>query len=320
MSDKICKVPGCNCKVLSKELCSKHYHEMRRHGRIKDMIDGSEALLEKGAKMAKSNMGKYDPTLDLRAFRKSKSIIKEVEALNGAKYIIKSEPMSFINKRTEAYNMMNGDYGMTKGVAGYQLVNIVEPKYVTQAYILSDALNSENEIVSLKGVQLGQHTLDHPAASDLQIAKMIGYSKVSREYKECINSLIDCGVLFKFTPSDKKIHEVYYFNPVFKCSGKGITPRLFIMFYELFLEMSKKNDIFKYRFENMLTYTLTWLASKTREYSELMHEKDNISINEFNRRLVEMQNSIADDYGLNVEIRLEEPSQISKTFLERELF
>ena len=47
---------------------------------------------------------------------------------------------------------------------------------------------------------------------------------------------------------------------------------------------------------------------------------DNISINEFNRRLVEMQNSIADDYGLNVEIRLEEPSQISKTFLERELF
>lgn len=31
---KICKVEGCGNKVKAKELCCKHYEQIRRHGKI----------------------------------------------------------------------------------------------------------------------------------------------------------------------------------------------------------------------------------------------------------------------------------------------
>ena len=318
MADKMCTVPDCECKLLSKGLCSKHYHELRRHGYIKDMIDKSDSMFELGAKIANTT-NFINSDVDLNAFKRAKINTKEVESLDGTKYIVKSEPMSFINKRTEAYNMMSGDYGMTKGVAGYQLMNVADPKYITQAYMLSEAINSENQIVSMKGVQLGQDTLDHPPAAEWQIAEMLRYSGITREFKSCINSLIRSEIIFRCKFEDKKMHDIYYFNPVYRCSSKGVTPRLFIMFFNDFVKMSKKNKIFKYRFDNMANYTLTWLASKTKDYSELIEQRQDLTEKEFNERLIAIKNNIANDYRLNIEIQLDD-SLDRESDLYRELF
>lgn len=34
ISSKICKVEGCSGNVQAKDLCSKHYKQLRRHGKI----------------------------------------------------------------------------------------------------------------------------------------------------------------------------------------------------------------------------------------------------------------------------------------------
>ena len=215
--------------------------------------------------------------------------------------------------------MMSGDYGMTKGVAGFRLIDVVDPKYKSAAQDLAEALISENQIVSLKGVGLGQDTLDHPPAAEWQIAEMLGYKSDSQRFKSCINSLIRSEIIFRCKFEDKKMHDIYYFNPVYRCSSKGVTPRLFIMFFNDFVKMSKKNKIFKYRFDNMANYTLTWLASKTKDYSELIEQRQDLTEKEFNERLIAIKNNIANDYRLNIEIQLDD-SLDRESDLYRELF
>ena len=87
MSDKICKTPGCECKVKAKGLCNKHYIELRRNGYVKDMVDKSDSMFELGAKIANTT-NFINSDVDLNAFKRAKINTKEVESLDGTKYIV----------------------------------------------------------------------------------------------------------------------------------------------------------------------------------------------------------------------------------------
>lgn len=300
---KICTVEGCNNKVVAKGVCNKHYLELKRNGYIKDMVDCSNKILELGKEAIKDS-GVYTDA-SLKEVEKAKSNIKEVKKIDGTSIVIKSNPMKFINAKTEEYTMLNGDVGMIKKVKGFRITDVVEPKYQLAAFKLSEAINSNNEIVSLIGIDAGEDVSQMPPASLGQIAKMLGYEPSSKRFKACIKSLIDSGILFKFTSSNKDFIDIYYFNPVFCANGKGVSPRLFFFFYKTFAKMAQQSDMFKFRFEQMAMYSLAWIAHKRADFKQVIEQREELGELETAKRLTAINKKIADEYGLNIDIQTE---------------
>ena len=147
-----------------------------------------------------------------------------------------------------------------------------------------------------------------PPAIDSQIAVMLGYKYEGRRYKACMNSLIECGLIFKYESKDcmiKQIDTLYYFNPVFQCAGKGVSPKLFFMFAKSFQEMAKKNKDFKYRYEQMANYAFKWMMDKRADFKQLQADYNSGKITNLQaaKGATEIFSKVADSY--NIPVRLE---------------
>ena len=67
MTTKLCKIDGCNNRVIAKELCTKHYLRQRKHGSTDRPKFVREKLIEEG----KSYCPKCNETKSLDAFCKA---------------------------------------------------------------------------------------------------------------------------------------------------------------------------------------------------------------------------------------------------------
>lgn len=297
---KICSVPGCDGKVVAKGYCNKHYKENKRNGHIKDVVDASDEMAILAQSVLPTSGAYTDATMkELSAKKFSTKILKKID---GSEMVIKGDPTSFINAKTEEYTMFNGDAGMIKKVQGFRIYDAIKEKHhQSAAYILSEAINKNNEIVCLDGIDVGEDISDMPPASELQIAKMLGYKDCSRKFKDCMKSLIESNIIFKLESKDKKIIDVFYFNPVFQNSGKAVSPRLFFFFYYSFAEMAKQSKDFRFRFEQIATYSFAWIAAKRSDYKEVIANRKQLGELETARRIVAINAKIAKSYNIKVE-------------------
>lgn len=168
-----------------------------------------------------------------------------------------------------------------KSYNNFRIVDIVEDKYTPQAFILKEAINKDNEIVYLGDVEPYEDTYYSSPAADKQISKMLGYKGVTRRYKACMESLINSGLIYRMKPKNKKFITIYYFNPLYSSYDTKINPKLFIMFYDSFVFMSKINKTFKRKFDNAFKNTLIWLEKQgvkspeqyMKDLEKMNHEK-----------------------------------------------
>lgn len=300
---KICSVPGCDGKVVAREYCNKHYKQFTNYGYVKDAVDASDEMAILAQKVLPTTGAYTDATMkELSAKKFSTKILKKID---GSEMVIKGDPMSFINAKTEEYTMFNGDAGMVKKVQGFRISDVVEEKYQLAAFKLSEAINKNNEIVCLDGIDVGEDISDMPPASELQIAKMLGYKDCSRKFKDCMKSLIESNIIFKLESKNKKIIDVYYFNPVFQNNGKAVSPRLFFFFYYSFADMAKQSKDFRYRFEQMATYSFAWIAAKRSDYKEVIANRKQLGELETARRIVAINAEIAKSYNIKVDFEVD---------------
>lgn len=288
--------------------CGACYRDRNRKGYSKKALETSDTIAELALKVTKeSAVNIYDEST-MKDMMKPVTKVRMTKIGNEVITITESDPMSFFNKKTEDYNMMNGDKEMMKKVAGFRMTDIVEKKYLAQALILSEAINKENQIVCTEGIALGESLDNMPPAIDSQIAVMLGYKDKGRRYKACMNSLIECGLIFKYESKDcmiKQIDTLYYFNPVFQCAGKGVSPKLFFMFAKSFQEMAKKNKDFKYRYEQMANYAFKWMMDKRADFKQLQADYNSGKITNLQaaKGATEIFSKVADSY--NIPVRLE---------------
>lgn len=290
--------------------CAACYKQIRRKGYAKASVDTSDNVANLAMEVIKeSAVNIYDgktikdamqPMVKVRTTKIGDEVIA----------ITESDPMSFFNKRTQDYNMMNGDKEMMKKVAGFRMTDIVDTKYRAQALTLSEAINDLNQIVCTDGIALGESLTGMPPAIDSQIAKMLGYNNTGKRYKECMKSLMDCGLIFKHECKDGMVNQletIYYFNPVFQCAGKGVSPRLFFMFNKSFQLMAQKNKEFKYRYQQMANYSFKWMMDKRADFKQLQEDYNTGKITnvEAANGVTEIFSKIADSYQIPVRLETE---------------
>jgi len=295
---KVCRV--CGNKAVAKELCNKHYKEIKRNGYIKEeAIANSTKIADEIIKIRSK-----DGIANLADFRAKKETTKISQMANGQKYTTVVN-YNFINSKEE-YNFFNGDVGMSKKVCGIRVYDLVkEKKYLGYALILMEALNRENQIVNLEALSPGESTLDKAPATDLEIAIMLGFNGVTRDYKKVMKYFEEIGLIKKEIVKDScnKNMNIYYFNPLYMCATTRLHPSLFLMFHNSFLMLrDSKNKEFKHRYEQMLQYALAWAFEFNREYKEITASKDNISKNDFEDRMMELGKKIAEESSLNLDI------------------
>lgn len=289
-------------------LCEACNRQRLRKGVVKASIESSNTMAKLAMRATKESCVNIYDTATMKEIMQPAVSIKCTKVGNNIITVTESDPMSFFNKRTQDYNMMNGDKEMMKKVAGFRITDVVEDKYLKQAFILSEAINEQNQIVCTDGISLGETLNNMPPAIDIQIAKMIGYDNTGKAYTACMKSLLASGVIFKYEMEDSIIKQrttIYYFNPVFQCAGKGVSPSLFFMFFESFQLMAQKNKEFKFRFQQMANYAFKWMMDKRADFKQLQADYNSGKITNLQaaKGATEIFSKVADSY--NIPVRLE---------------
>ncbi|NKF05287.1 hypothetical protein J1C67_14470 [Clostridium gasigenes] len=301
--DKICTIKGCESKIKARGLCSTHYKQLLRNGRVQDVIDTDITVMDLAVKAIK-NSGAY--TADtMKEFMAKKVSIKIIDIAGKSEIVIKSNPMSFFNQKTLEYSIFSGDQGMNKSIQGFRITDLVEKKYQLAAFTLSEAINENNEIVCTTGIAIGETLTGMPPASELQMARMLGYADNGKRYKECIKSLLKSGIIYKFTMKEDMpgmINSVFFFNPIFQNNGKGISPRLFFFFYSSFDLMAKQNKAFQFRFEQMANFSLSWIVNKRADFKELLSKRAELGEIKTAEMATKIVSEVANSYGINVDL------------------
>lgn len=288
--------------------CATCYKQIRRKGYAKAAVETSDVMTELAMKATKESAINIYEAGTMKDMMQPVVTVKTTKIGNNVATVTESDPMSFFNKKTQDYNMMNGDKEMMKRVSGFRISDIVEEKYQLKAYKLSEAINENNEIVCNLGIAVGESLNGMPPAIDSQIAAMLGYEKPNHRYNACMKRLIEAGVVFKFESQNCMINQkevIYYFNPVLQCAGKGVSPRLFFLFFSSFQLMAQKNNDFKYRFQQMARYAFKWMMDKREDFKQLQADFNmgKITSVEAANGATEIFSKIADSY--NVPVRLE---------------
>ena len=297
-------------------LCEACNRQRLRKGVVKASIESSNTMAKLAMRATKESCVNIYDTATMKEIMQPVVSIKCTKVGNNIITVTESDPMSFFNKRTQDYNMMNGDKEMMKKVAGFRITDVVEDKYLKQAFILSEAINEQNQIVCTDGISLGETLNNMPPAIDIQIAKMIGYDNTGKAYRACMKSLLASGVIFKYEMEDSIIKQrttIYYFNPVFQCAGKGVSPSLFFMFFESFQLMAQKNKEFKFRFQQMAKYAFKWMMDKRDDFKQLQADYNEGKITDLDaaKGATEIFSKIADSY--KIPVRLETKVDVDTT-------
>lgn len=287
--------------------CYTCYRERKERGYNKHSLDNSNEVVSLAVDaISKSGI---DTTVkrNIKDITKNTLTTKVTRLSNGKTIVLESNPMNFFNKKREEYFMMSGDDNMIKRISGFRLTDVVDSKYYGQVLLLSEAINENNEIVCIDGIEPGEDLKGMPPATDLQIAKMLGYKDCSRKYKDCMKYLQEQGVIYKFTTNDnlvKCMDTVYFFNPIFQNNGKGVSPRLFFFFFKSFEQMAQKNKAFKARFDLMAEYSLVWLMHKRSDFKELQdkYNRNELSQEEIAKGTTKILAEVADSYGIPVRL------------------
>lgn len=295
---KSCRV--CGNKAIAKELCNKHYKELKRNGYIKaEAVANSTKVADEIIK-TRSKEG----ITDLVAFKAKKEATKTSQLANGQKFTTVVN-YNFINSREE-YNFFNGDAGMSKKVCGIRIYDLVkERKYLGYALILMEALNRENQIVNLEALSAGESVLDKAPATDLEIANMLGFNGTTRSYEKVMAYFQEVGLINREVVKDSCNNDmaIYYFNPLYMCATTRLHPSLFLMFHDSFLILrDSENKEFKHRYEQMLQYALAWAFNFNKEYKEIEANKDNMTKEEHESKLMELGKKIAEESELALDI------------------
>lgn len=295
---KTCRV--CGNKAVAKELCNKHYKELKRNGYIKaEAIANSTKVADEIIK-TRSKEG----ITDLAAFKAKKEATKTSQLANGQKFTTVVN-YNFINSREE-YNFFNGDVGMSKKVCGIRIYDLVkEKKYLGYALILMEALNRQNEIVNLEVLSAGESVLDKSPATDLEIATMLGFNGTTRSYEKVMAYFQEVGLIKREVVKDSCNNDmaIYYFNPLYMCATTRLHPSLFLMFHDSFLILrDSENKEFKHRYEQMLQYALAWAFNFNKEYKLIEANKENMSKEEYETKMDGVAEKVVETYELILDI------------------
>lgn len=296
--------------------CKACYDERKKYGYVKKDIDASNEIAALAAYAIKESCVNIYKDIDMKDMMKPVVSTKTTNLSNGSTIVVQTDPMSFFNKRTEEYNMLNGDNNMMKKVVGFRLTDVVDSKYFSQVLLLSEAINENNAIVCIESIAPGEDLKGLPPANDEQIARMLGYKDAGKRYKQCMKHLIEVGVIFKFKNNDavsKCVNTIYFFNPVYQNAGKGVSPSLFFMFFKSFQDMAQKNKEFKFRFNTMAEYAFTWIMHKRSDFKELQSKYNRYEISqvEIAKGVTEIFAKIADSY--NIPVSLETNVEVDTT-------